>query len=295
MNPKAGRRSSKTLVERLQAALAKHGLTVETMTDLAEVARRANELHEAGKLRALVGVGGDGTAAELTNRTVPGLPISLLPTGTANLLAKHFRYSFRPEKFAEMIAAGKVATVDAARANGRLFLAMIGCGFDADVVQQVHRARMENKKHAHISYFSYIKPILKSIWGYGFPLVHVEVLDEAGQTVGEPVNAHWAFLCNIPKYGWGVPVAPGAKLDDGELNLCLWRGGSLFQGLFLTAVAQMGIHGWFRRCTCLTGKRFRFTHVDAHREIPYQLDGDPGGDIPVEMEVLPGRLTFFIR
>ncbi|MDO4551323.1 MAG: diacylglycerol kinase family protein [Planctomycetia bacterium] len=294
VNPKAGRRSSKMLVERLENALKELGFTVETLTDLDVVAHRANETHLNGTLRALIGVGGDGTAAELTNRTQPGVPISLLATGTANLLAKHMKYSFRPEKFAKMIAAGKVVTVDAARANGRLFLAMIGCGFDADVVRQVHKARMENKKNAHISYFSYIKPILRSIAGYGFPLIRVEELDESGMVVGEAKETHWAFLCNIPRYGWGVPVAPGAKLDDGKLDLCLWRGGSLFQGLYLTALVQMGIHGRFRRCMLCQGKRFRFTSLEPDREIPFQLDGDPGGNIPVEIEILPNRLTIFV-
>lgn len=295
VNPKAGRRSSKTRVERLEKALAALGLAVETLTDLEIVAQKANTLHEAGKLRALVGIGGDGTAAELTNRTQQGVPISLLPSGTANLLAKHFKYSFNPEKFAQMIAAGKVATLDAARANGRLFLAMVGCGFDAEVVEQVHTARMQNPKGAHIGYCSYIKPILRAIGSYKYPLVNVQPLDDAGNPVGEAWQSHWAFLCNIPKYGWGVPVAPRASLDDGRLNLCLWRGGSLFQGLYLTAVAQMGIHGRFRRCTVEEGTRYRFTPVDDGVQIPYQLDGDPGGCLPLDVAVEPGRLTLIVR
>ncbi len=295
VNPKAGRRSSKARVQRLEKALTELGLKVETMTDLVAVAERANSLHEAGKLRALVGVGGDGTAAELTNRTRPGVPISLLASGTANLLAKHFKYSFCPEKFAKMIAAGKVAVLDAARANGRLFLAMVGCGFDAEVVQQVHTARMQNPKGAHINYFSYTKPILRAIGSYTWPLVNVQPLDDAGEPAGEAKQSHWAFLCNIPKYGWGVPVAPQAKLDDGLMNLCLWRGGSLFQGLYLTAVAQMGVHGCCRRCTVQTGTRYRFTPANPEHQIPYQLDGDPGGLLPLEITVEPGRLTLVVR
>ncbi|MBQ1277185.1 MAG: hypothetical protein IIY07_00910, partial [Thermoguttaceae bacterium] len=68
VNPKAGRRSPRVRAERLQAALEKRGFCVELHTDLAVVSGRANELFAENRLQALVGVGGDGTAAELTNR-----------------------------------------------------------------------------------------------------------------------------------------------------------------------------------------------------------------------------------
>ncbi len=272
---------------------------MEILTDLAIVAQRANELHRAGKLRALIGVGGDGTAAELTNRTEPGVPIALLPSGTANLLAKHLRYSFKPEKFAKMILAGRVMPMDVAQANGRIFLAMIGCGFDAEVVSQVHAARMSNPKGAHINYLSYMKPIFRSIFSYRFPCVRVEFLDEAGNPTGEMYDRPWAFICNIPNYGWGIPLAPGARGNDGELNVCLWRGGSLWSGTLLSVLAQLGgIHRFWWRCKMTRGRNFRLSLTPNQPEntvMPYQLDGDPGNNLPLEVRILENRLTIFVR
>jgi diacylglycerol kinase family enzyme len=34
--------------------------------------------------------------------------------------------------------------------------------------------------------------------------------------------------------------------------------------------------------------------VDSEEEVPYQLDGDPGGVLPLEIEALPGRLTLVV-
>jgi diacylglycerol kinase family enzyme len=34
--------------------------------------------------------------------------------------------------------------------------------------------------------------------------------------------------------------------------------------------------------------------VEADGAAPYQLDGDPGGDLPVEFSVLPGRLKMLV-
>jgi diacylglycerol kinase family enzyme len=32
--------------------------------------------------------------------------------------------------------------------------------------------------------------------------------------------------------------------------------------------------------------------IESDEPVPYQLDGDPGGELPVTIRVLPGRLTF---
>ena len=298
LNPKAGRGPAGKRAERLKAALEKAGMTVELLTDLNEVAQKANALFHEGKLRALIGIGGDGTAAELTNRTDVGVPIALLPSGTANLLATHLRYSFNPEKFARMIVAGNVTSMDAATANGRLFLAMCGCGFDAEVVNQVHQQRMANPKGAHIGYHSYFKPILRAIFGYRFPRLRIEILDENGQVSETLEKRHWSFICNIPKYGCSIPIAPGAKFDDGQLDLCAWRGGSLYSGLILAGSAMLSLHRWWWRCTRRKGQAFRVSLPEEtmqNVEVPYQLDGDPGGVLPVEIQIIPNRVTVFVR
>ncbi|NLS92250.1 MAG: hypothetical protein GXX96_08735 [Planctomycetaceae bacterium] len=292
VNPKAGRRSVSSRVERLLECLRDAGFQVEAKTDLAEVTGQANELHRHGRLRALVGAGGDGTAAELTNRTEPGVPISLLAAGTANLLAKHFRLSGDPKRVCQTIAKGRLQQVDAGRANGRLFLVMIGCGFDADVVRQVHEYRdLCARRGGHIGYTSYFKPIWKSVRSYRYPEIQV-YCGNSDSASPDPLRAHWAFACNLPRYGWGIPLASQAKSDDGELDLCTYGGNSLWRGLVFAAAAQFG--GWhrcLRGCRMLKAARVRFSSEES---VAYQLDGDPGGVLPVEVEVLPKRLTLVV-
>ena len=294
VNPKAGRRNAQRRINIFVKTLEKFGLNVEVKTDLDEVAQRANELFDQGTLRALVGVGGDGTAAELTNRTKPGVPISLLASGTANLLAKHLRYSMNPVRMAKIIVRGKTATFDVAQANGRLFLAMVGCGFDAKVVEQVHAARMSNPKGAHINYFSYLKPIFNTIFSYRFSKMNVEVLDDSG-LVEKQYSGAWVFISNIPRYGWGIRLAPRAKNDDGLLDLCVYSGRTLFGGIILTIAAQLcGLHRLMPRVRMVQGRRFRISSAK-DVEIPYQLDGDPGGNIPLEVNILERRLTLIVK
>lgn len=326
VNPKAGRRSPRVRAERLQAALEKRGFCVELHTDLAVVSSRANELFAENRLQALVGVGGDGTAAELTNRTVPGVPIAILPSGTANLIAKYLKIPFKPEKLAATLAEGATICFDAGRANGRLFLVMVSAGIDADVVRQVHAAREESyrrqtKKGAHISYLSYIKPIFGSIASYRYPRIKTEFVDapqtveanaaNATQSAETAQNAElfaatpgatreivgkWPFVFNLPRYGWGLPLVPRCVGVDGRLDYCIFKGGKLFLALFDVFCAQMfSSHRLLPNAKLGRGTTFRLSAADPTAKgaatIPYQIDGDPGGVLPVEIETVPNRFT----
>ncbi len=98
--------------------LGEDGFEVTILDNLDEVAESANRWHKQGLLWVLVGVGGDGTAAELVNRTESGVPILMLPSGTENLLAKYIGWSPSsadsssaapsPEVLRETIVAGRL-------------------------------------------------------------------------------------------------------------------------------------------------------------------------------------------
>lgn len=258
---------------------------VHVRSDLDEVGALANQWQAEGSLRALVGIGGDGTAKELVNRTVEGVPITLLACGTANLLAKHARLCDRPERLCKTIAAGRQVKMDVGTAGGQLFLAMLGCGLDATVVQRMQQRR-DTFGDGHISYLSYLKPILDSVRNYDYPAI--KLYTEQGDLAGQPIFARWAFVLNLPSYGWGVQLAPGATPDDGLLDVCAFERGSVWAGLQYVAAAQLGLHDRMPDCVLRRGRRFR---IESDQPVPYQLDGDPGGFLPVDVEVLPGRMT----
>jgi diacylglycerol kinase family enzyme len=41
-------------------------------------------------------------------------------------------------------------------------------------------------------------------------------------------------------------------------------------------------------------RQVRRIRIDSDAEVPFQLDGDPGGTLPVEIEVLPQRLNMIV-
>lgn len=290
-NPRAGRRSSQRRLERLLRAIETYGYRVEAFTDLAEATEAANRRHERGDLRCLVGVGGDGTALELINRCSPGLPLLLFPAGTSNLAASHLGISKSSLAAARLVHDGRVLHLDAGSANGRLFLVMASCGFDAAAVEIVHRRRMEGYRGGHGSFLSFVGPIIHLMRTYPFPELSVTyTLDN--QSREELLGpAAWAFVFNLPKYGWGLPLTPQADGTDGELDICTFARGGVARGLWYTAVSQLAIHSRLPDCRLVRARRIRIT---ASERVAYQLDGDPGGVLPLEIEVAAKRVPVVV-
>jgi diacylglycerol kinase family enzyme len=287
VNPRAGSGRRGEEVRRLVQLLESQRLPARVLTDLSEVAETAERSHERGRLRALVGVGGDGTMAELANRTSPGVPLAILPQGTENLLAKYVGIGGDAEALCRTIVAGHTVRLDAGRANGRLFLLMASCGFDAEVVQRLHEARRGNIHH-----WDYAKPILDAVRSYEYPELRISYEDEIQPPQDcKSLAARWAFVFNLPCYARGLPLAPLASGTDGLFDLCVFREGSLWHGMrYLTAVA-LGMHDELPDCRTA---RPRSLKIESEGNVPYQLDGDPGGMLPLEIEMLRERITLIV-
>lgn len=293
VNPKAGRGPSPSQLDQLVSILQRRLGNVVLSADLAQVCAQANDAHHHGRLQALVGVGGDGTAAELVNRTSPGVPICLYPSGTSNLLARYLGLRPDPAAVAEAIVDRSLVNLDAGSANGRVFLMMAGCGFDAQVVRDVHHRR-EQKGGGHLSYWSYAKPILAAIRSYQYPEIQVYCEGapaSTGLSSTLPWVGRWAFAFNLPLYGWGLPLAYWSDGTDGLLDVCTLQRGSWWHGLRYLAAAQRRRLRRLRDCQVGRATRVKMT---SERPVAYQLDGDPGGWLPLDIQVLPRRLTFVV-
>jgi diacylglycerol kinase family enzyme len=281
MNPHSGAQDQRDLCEKVSRQLFDEGFETELLTDIDKVVAACKSGLEKGSLRAVVAAGGDGTVSLLANLLPPGTPIAIFPLGTENLLAKHLQLSASPEAFVKSIREGNTMRIDAGRANGKLFLVMASCGFDAEVVQRVHAARK-----GHINHWAYVKPILNSIQAYDYPEIRVQVDDEE-----KNVSGRWAFFFNVPRYAMNLPLVPNADAEDGLLDMCTFRGGNLVRGLYYLGAVFFKQHLDWKETTF---KRFKRVRIVADRPVPYQLDGDPGGVLPLEIVVQPNFLRVFV-
>lgn len=259
----------------------------QILTDADEITRQARAGMDEGWLRALVCAGGDGTVAFAANLTPPGTPLTVLPLGTENLLAKYLGVPADPEAVCELIEQGHTVRLDAGRAGDRIFTLMAGLGFDADVVRRVHQTRT-----GHIHHLSYAKPILAAIRSYKYPELRVYCEGVPGEAPKQPISARWVFVANLPRYAGGLEIVPEADATDGLIDVCTFKKGSLWNGIqYLFAIFRKRHRGWRSDVRCLRATRVR---IESDQPVPYQLDGDFGGTLPVDIEVLPERLTLLV-
>jgi diacylglycerol kinase (ATP) len=231
--------------------------------------------------RCLVAVGGDGTISALINER-PGPPLTVMPAGTENLVARHFGLRRDAHSLARTIAAGRSVPVDVAQAAGRRFVLMAGFGFDADVVTRHHRGRVSGSGRIRpTSRMAYVQHILRSSFSYRFPAISVQIADPGAEEV---LRGTTVFIFNLPRYALGLPFVPVAREDDGWLDLVIFRHPGPFRALYYLWKVVCGIH---LDDPSVFHRRVRKAVVTAQEAIPVQLDGDPGGYVLPRPAALP--------
>jgi diacylglycerol kinase (ATP) len=289
VNPRAGARSSLAVTKKLQTVLQNENLEPVVISAADEIGPTVRDLVANQDLRAVVAAGGDGTIAFVANRVPPETPLCVLPLGTENLLAKYLRIKNRPEVILTLLQDGFVRRYDAAQAGERIFLLMLSCGFDAEVVRRVAERRRGN-----ISHLSYARPIWESVFQFSYPTMKVTLLDEQGEPLPGPdskFDCRWLFALNMPRYAMGLPIAPNATGDDGQLDICAFGNGSFFSTLrYFSAVLR-------RRqeflADCRTA-RCAGIRIESEQPIPVQTDGDFADYSPLDVRILPRRIRLIV-
>jgi diacylglycerol kinase (ATP) len=98
----------------------------------------------------------------------------------------------------------------------------------------------------------------------------------------------YCVIANAPAYALDLPLVPDARADDGALDWLLFERSSPAALAAYSWAVWRGRH--LARGDVRTGRATRLT-LDAAGPVPVQVDGDPLGTTPVEVEVIPGALT----
>jgi len=287
-NPIAGRGKGKAIAQRLNNRLARDGFDVGTVFDRAD--RIADEDLPSG-VRAAIAIGGDGTVRGVGWRLFKRYgertpPLLVVPMGTANLLGRHLGTLWPerelPDHVAEAIRVRRTRRLDAASANGELFLLMAGVGLDARIVHELDRLRS-----GPIDLTSYALPAALALGFYTYPALTVSV---DGKKLCRDLPAV-AFVGNVKEYGTGFPILPYARPDDGLLDVCVLPCATRAEAIHQFMRAASGEHTVGEGSLYAKGKRVK---IDSDESVPVQIDGEAAGHTPLTCELLPVRLPFIV-
>lgn len=213
-NPVSGKGMAESLAKQVLGMIEERGETAmlfPTQSD-GDGASQARRALNAG-CGQIVCIGGDGTLSEVVS-VIAGSDATLyiVPTGTGNDFVRVLDLPKDPISAFRVQIDGEDATLDCGRINGRPFLNVAGSGFDVEVLR-----KMEALKALYPGAKAYRKAVLSTL--EKFTAFHAEISIDDEPFF--PVRSTIVEIANGQCIGGGMRVAPGAKPDDGLLDVVL--------------------------------------------------------------------------
>ena len=281
-NPTAGRgRSRAKRLSRVITELERRGCTVTVLSTRApgDAERLAREADLA--FDVIVAAGGDGTVNEVANGIfATSRPLAVLPLGTGNVLANEISLPRDPRLLAQVIADGAPKPIWPGRAGDRLFLAMTGVGFDAEVL-----GALDPWLKRRLGKLGFVWAILLSLCRY-----------RRGEfVVGTEAGAYRAASAIVTTgrlYAGRFVIAPDARLDVPLLHIVLFRrAGRLAVLRYLGAMLLGRLHR-LADVSILTTRHASVAAGDPAAAGPsmVEIDGEIRGRLPLAIEIAASPL-----
>ena len=239
---------------------------VDSQVFITERPGHARELATAALTQGVslvVAWGGDGTVNEVGSAlTFRDATLGVVPSGSGNGLARELRIPFDPKAAIEVALTGRELRIDAGELDSRLFFNVAGIGLDARVAHRFATDGLQRR-----GFRRYAAITAHELFTYE-PDCHTIVTD--GRT--QRVRALLIAIANARQYGNGALIAPGARLDDGRLDVVVVAARPAWQALMQVPRIFMGRIGSVRGVTMSTAVDI---HVTSGQPVIYHVDGEP--------------------
>ena len=268
----------------LEAHAGWQGIEIRTTTARGDARTLAAEAAAAG-YDAVLSIGGDGTANEVAWGLLgSSTALGLVPMGSGNGLARTLGIPLRAGRALDVLARAVVRRMDVGMINGRPFLNVAGAGFDAEVGADFHAHGLRGGRRGVMTY---VRLSLRRTWSYRAEEWRLSAGD--GRFEGRALVV--AFV-NGRQYGGGAVLVPGARLDDGLLDVVVIEDAPGFELVWNATRLFLGNIEKFRRYRHLPA---RTAVLEGGGAFLHHRDGEPEGLADrAEVSVLPLALRILV-
>jgi YegS/Rv2252/BmrU family lipid kinase len=290
VNPHAGHKlgmlTNAATLQTVEEAL--RGAGVQYELQLTQRPKHATELARAAVrdgCKLVIAAGGDGTVAEAGEGLIhTETALGIMPLGSIMNMARALCIPRDLEGAARAIAGGTLLAMDVGRVSGHIFLEAGGVGLAAGLFGYFKRLDTGTPRPQVA-----ILAMLRFMRHLRNPRV---VIVADGQRYD--VRAPQVTVSNGPYVGAAYVLAPQARVDDGKLDIVIFRGMGVVRVLIHMALVAGG-----HRLPPPPGVQLvRANTVDVgvrrRRPLPVHADGDVVGVTPAHFGVLPAALRVIV-
>jgi YegS/Rv2252/BmrU family lipid kinase len=285
-NPVSGQGKASEDLQLIRSLLDPH-LTLDIRTTTPEISAETLARDALGRgVELLIASGGDGTVSAVAGAVIgTGIPLAIVPRGTANAFVNGIGLPATIESACIAILQGATRTVDTACCNDQPMLLLAGIGFEADTVRAADRSLKDR-----FGVMAYIMAGLEQLQRLSS---FNAVLETERATITVRVAAitvaNFAPPTSILAQGTGEN-----EPDDGLLDVTLIAPRNALEGL--TAAIELLESGLVRETIASTEHHIgylRVKRVQIATDPPQAiaLDGEIVGVTPVAFEIVPSSLS----
>lgn len=227
----------------------------------------------AERVDVVIAAGGDGTVRAVAQGLQnSGIALSLLPSGTGNLLAANLGLGGDPATGVQVALDGGRRRIDVGTIEDRCFVVMAGMGFDAQMLE----GTSETAKKA-VGWLAYVGGALKHLRDRP---MRVRIRLDDGPPM--PRRPRSVIVGNVGRLQGGVRLLTEAEPDDGKFDVAILSPSNLRHWI------SLGLGVILRRPRAPLMETFTAERVTivSNRRQPRQLDGDlidPGRTLRIGM------------
>jgi diacylglycerol kinase (ATP) len=280
VNPKArrGQEAIGPVTKRLEAGGLK--VTIEPFSALPEIARDIVRLREKANL--VIVCGGDGSVSSAAMAAIEsGLPLGVIPMGTANDLARTLEIPDDLERAADIIAAGKTRRIDVGTVNGHAFFNVASIGLSAELSR-----KLDPDLKRRFGRFGYAVAAARVLSGAEKFRAHIT---EKGHQID--VSTYQIAVGNGRHYGGGNIVEASAAIDDGHLDMYSLETSNVWKLAMMMRSFRAGTHGAWSEVR--TARCVEFD-VETDHPMPINADGEIVSSTPAHFKTLPNAIEVFV-
>ncbi|MFL5628057.1 MAG: diacylglycerol/lipid kinase family protein [Ktedonobacteraceae bacterium] len=271
--------------EEILAGLRTYGIEPEVWYTTPEdpgkgLARKAADEH----YDLVIAAGGDGTIHAVASGLIKReSTLGIIPMGTMNNLAHSLGIPLPVEAACAIIGQGETRALDVGQINEQTFIEVAGVGFEASLFP----AAEDIKKSGLIPTVRGVMQGLYKLLTFRPTKLKIS-FDEKNIRSYDAIQV---TICNAPYYGDHFQLAPNILMDDGVLDVFIYRYFSKLEYIKHAISISQGRRVFQPK---ISRRRVQSLHIASSEPLDIHADGLPHGQTPANVTVASGALRVLV-